>query len=336
MLVVVVWFLVWIAQANREYSDSNPVRLGILLAWISLIIGAVLGIILGLYISNGEIPGLSDDVAGRVAEAHPPAMLIGYLLLAAFAAVEWSLHSDKESTRSATIQMWLLFVAGVVINIAFMAGLDEELAGPANLAMIVAVVMLLVRSRGELAPAGWRGAGIGAYARIATLSLVVALSLLTIIISWVIAGDFDVDALTPAQFGVGLSFDHVMFIGVMTNVLFGVLAARRGQNRPRHRRPGAAVGCERGHRRVRPRAHHDDAVAEADLDAGARAGIAARDRRLLHEAPRQGRTRLTTAPSESAVRRAPRRRTRAACDPGSGRRGPCGRRRARRSGRRGR
>ena len=225
LLIVVVWFFVWLLGANKAFGSSSPARLGIVLSWISLIVGAVFGITLGLFIANGEVPGLSDDVAARVAEAHPPAMLIGFLLLAAFASIEWLLHSDKTSMRPATIQMWLLFVAGIVINIAFVAGKDEELAGPANLLMIIAVFMLLWRSRRELMPDGWRGAGAGAFPRVASLALVGALVLLTVLISWLIGDKIDFDALTNSQEGLLLSFDHAMFIGVMTNVLFGVLAA---------------------------------------------------------------------------------------------------------------
>jgi len=231
LLVVVVWFFVWLLGANNAYGSSSPARLGIVLSWISLIVGAVFGIILGLFISNGEVPGLSDDVAARVADAHPPAMLIGFLLLAAFATIEWLLHDDKSSTRPATIQMWLLFVAGIVINIAFVAGRDDELAGPANLLMIVATFMLLWRSRRELMPDGWRGAGAGAFHRIAALALVGALALLTILISWLVADKIDFDALTESQEGLLLSFDHSMFIGVMTNVLFGVLAVHLATSR---------------------------------------------------------------------------------------------------------
>ena len=224
LFIVVIWFFVWLVGANRAYGSSSPSRLGLMLSWVSLMVGAVFEIILGLFIANGEVPGLSDEVAARVADAHPPAMLIGYLLLAAFATIEWLLHSDKSSARPATIQMWLLFVAGIVINFAFVSGKDEELAGPANLLMIVAVFMLLWRSREELKPSGWRGAGAGAFPRIASLALVVALVLLTILISWLIADEIDFDALTESQEGLILAFDHSMFIGVMTNVLFGVLA----------------------------------------------------------------------------------------------------------------
>jgi hypothetical protein len=225
LFIVVIWFFTWLVEANKAYGDDkSPARLGFVLSWISLMIGAVFGVILGLFISNGEVPGLSDVTAARVADAHPPAMLIGYLLLAAFATVEWLLHGEKDWTRAASVQMWLLFVSGIVINIAFVAGKDEELAGPANLLMIIAVVMLLWRSRAEMKPAGWQGSGAGAFPRIAALALVGALALLTILISWLITDAIDFDAMTESQEGLILSFDHSMFIGVMTNVLFGVLA----------------------------------------------------------------------------------------------------------------
>jgi hypothetical protein len=232
LLLTVIWFLSWVVSANGRYTDKSPARLGIVLAWVSMLIGAVFGITLGLFIANGEVPGLSDEVAARVADAHPPAMLIGYLLLAGFAAVNWLLHADKPA-RSGTIQMWLLFGAGVVVNIAFVTGTDEQLAGPANLAMIVAVVMLVWQSRRELAPEGWRGAAEGAFPRLATVALVVGLTLLTVLIYWVITDEIDFDALTPSQEGLGLAFDHTMFIAVMSNLLFGVLAANLSTVRTR-------------------------------------------------------------------------------------------------------
>jgi hypothetical protein len=133
LLGVVIWFLAWLIGAYRAYETRSAARLGFLLSWISLIVGAVFGVILGLYTSNGKVPGLPDKTAAAVAEAHPPAMVIGFLLLAAFAAIEWLLHDDKGWSKAASIQMWLLFVAGIVINIGFVAGMEEELAGPANL-----------------------------------------------------------------------------------------------------------------------------------------------------------------------------------------------------------
>jgi uncharacterized membrane protein YjgN (DUF898 family) len=89
----------------------------------------------------------------------------------------------------------------------------------------------VVALRSRLKPDGWRNAGAGAFPRIAALALVLALALLTVLISWLIAGDIEFDALTESQEGLILSFDHSMFIGVMTNVLFGVLAVSIGSGR---------------------------------------------------------------------------------------------------------
>jgi len=225
LFIMVIWLLSWFVNAYRAYESSSAARLGLLLGWISLLIGSVFGILLGLYTSNGEVPGLDDEVAGRFADAHPPAMVIGYLLVAGFAVVEWMLHDDDDG-RAGSVQMWLLFVAGIVINIAFVTGTDEQLAGPANLLMIAALLTLLWRSRSMLTPDGWRGAGIGLFPRFALLFLIVYLVLLTVLVSWIVRDVIDFDVLTESQEGLLLAFDHIMFIGVMTNILFGVLALR--------------------------------------------------------------------------------------------------------------
>ena len=225
LFIVVIWLLVWFVNAYRAYESPSAARLGLLLAWISLLIGAVFGILLGLYTANGEVPGLDDETAGRFADAHPPAMVIGYLLVAGFAVVEWLLHDDDDG-RAGSVQMWLLFVAGIVINIAFVTGTDEQLAGPANLLMIAALLTLLWRSRSMLMPDGWRGAGVGLFPRFALLFLIVYLVLLTVLVSWIVRDVIDFEVLTESQEGLLLAFDHTMFIGVMTNIMFGVLALR--------------------------------------------------------------------------------------------------------------
>jgi hypothetical protein len=185
----------------------------------------VFGVILGLYTANGNVPGLDDETAARFADAHPPAMVIGYLLVAAFAVIEWLLHDGAEG-RAGFVQMWLLFAAGLIINVAFVTGTDEQLAGPANLLMIAAGVTLLWRSRSMLLPDGWRDARAGLFPRFAMVFLVAYLVLLTVLISWIVRDVVDFDALTESQEGLLLAFDHTMFLGVMTNVMFGVLASR--------------------------------------------------------------------------------------------------------------
>ena len=77
-----------------------------------------------------------------------------------------------------------------------------------------------------LLPDGWRGVGVGLFPRFAMLFLVAYLALLTVLVSWIVRDVVDFNALTESQEGLLLAFDHTMFIGVMTNVLFGVVALR--------------------------------------------------------------------------------------------------------------
>ncbi|MEA2057828.1 MAG: hypothetical protein U9O63_03855 [Actinomycetota bacterium] len=226
LFLVVIWFLVWLVRNNRAAEKSSIARLGVILAWISLLIGAVFGIALGYFTAKGEIPGLDAETGTAIADAHPPAMVIGYLILAAMAVIEWTIRDELSwaDDRLGAAQMWVLFGAGVLVNVAFISGLEEELLGPANLLMIIGVVILVWRSRRELGPAGWKGAGTGLYPRFASLYLVVYLVLATVLIARVISGVMDFDVLTEHERGFVLTFDHVMFIGVMTNALFGVVA----------------------------------------------------------------------------------------------------------------
>lgn len=225
LFVVVIAALVWMTRAYRLHEANSPARLGILLAWISLLIGSAFGIILGLFTSNGSVPGLDDDTAARFADAHPPAMVIGYLLVAAFAVIEWLLH-DGKAGRAGYVQMWLLFAAGVIVNVGFVTGNDEQLVGPANVMMIAAGFIMLWRSRAMLTLNGWRGSPATRFPLLALLFLVAYLVLLTVLVSWIIQDAVDFDALTESQDGLLITFDHAMFVGVITNVLFGVMATR--------------------------------------------------------------------------------------------------------------
>lgn len=226
LFIVVVWMAVWLFRQNAAAGHSSVARLGLLLAWVSLMIGAVLGVLLGIYTSQGEIPGLDNDTAAAVADGHPPAMVIGFLILAAMAVIEWVLrdHVAWSASRLGAAQMWILFAAGILANVGFVAQLEEELLGPANLLMIIGVVIMVVRYRGLLLPAGWRDVGTGAFPRLSALFLVVYLVLGTVVIVRVVSGAMDIDAMTSTEMGLLLAFDHTMFIGVMTNLLFGVLA----------------------------------------------------------------------------------------------------------------
>ena len=73
-------------------------------------------------------------------------------------------------------------------------------------------------------PSGWSGAGVGVYGRLSLVFLVANMFVFTYLLSLIISETADIDALTPSEAGLILTLDHLMFVGVMTLALFGVMA----------------------------------------------------------------------------------------------------------------
>lgn len=217
-LIAIVWMLVWV---SRRYGSSNKTtgHVGVLLAMVSLTIGAILGVILGLFIARGSVPGLSDDVASSLAGAHPPAMLIGYLVLAGAAIVHWLLEGPE--TKIGRSVMWLLFIGGIAANLAFILDVDP-LVQVATLLEVVAIVTFTVHMWQELKPSSWAGRGAETFARLSSVFLIVGVALLVYVVQLFVSGELDPET-GGGPVRVLLAFDHAMFIGVMTNALFALV-----------------------------------------------------------------------------------------------------------------
>ena len=224
LLVVIIWFLAWMIRFQMDVARTVA-RLGLLLAFTALVIGALFGIALGVALSGRHVPGLTRATANAISEAHPASMMIGFQLLAAFSMIEWLL-GDRPIGESfgGVFQMWMLFIAGIVVDVVFVLRVDDVLLAPANAAMLAGVVMLIVRRRSDLRPSTWRGAGTGLFPRIGMVFLIGYLALLTIIVIRYVGGAMDIAALSVKDKGLLAGFDHAMFIGVMTNAVFGALA----------------------------------------------------------------------------------------------------------------
>jgi len=217
-LVAIVWMLVWVG-GRYSNSDKSTGQLGVLLAMVSLTIGGVLGVLLGLFIANGSIPGLSNDVASSLAGAHPPAMLIGYLVLAGAAIVHWVL--DGPASRPGRLVMWALFIGGVAANLAFILDVDA-LIQVATLLEVAAIVTFTVHMWSDVRPSAWGEVGED-FARAAAVFLIVGVALLVYVVQLFMSGELDPETGT-GPVNVLLAFDHAMFLGVMTNALFALVS----------------------------------------------------------------------------------------------------------------
>ncbi len=216
--IAMVWMLVWVLRAKRG-EKWNVAEFGMGLSLAFLVFGAVLGVLLGLQLADVEI--VAPENAQRLGDSHPGAMVAGYVVLAALALIEWMMPDHKVpslgESKSGVVQMLLLFTAGVLLVVGFL--LDQEaiysLAVPLQ---IVGAVILIVRFRKQLAPSQWGGPVINRYVRTPILGLVVVVALIAYLISQIVGGA-EFEEFLP----VALAMDHVNFLMVMTNLIFGMM-----------------------------------------------------------------------------------------------------------------
>ncbi len=219
LLIVIVWLLIWVAGRYRA-SEKTTSQLALYLAVVSLTIGAILGVLLGLFVANGSLPGLSTESATALAGAHPAAMLIGYLILAGVAVSHWVL--DGGQGRLGRLIAWALFAAGLIVNIAFIFDLVDELAPVFSGLQVISIIAYVIHMWSRIKPSAWASGGAANFGRVAVLFLVVGIGLLVYVVQLFTSGQLDPETGT-GPLGVLIAFDHAMFIGVMTNALFAAV-----------------------------------------------------------------------------------------------------------------
>ena len=217
MALVIVGFLAWAVAQARDLTMSVP-RWGLLAALATSVTGGVLGVLLATLIaSEGDIKTLPEGGS----DAHPATMVVGFLIPAALALLEWWLRPadvERAATRGGFIQMLLLFVGGFTLMIGVLTDLTPLIV--LNLPFsIAAIATFVARNRQSLRAARF-GAAAGSPFQVAgSVAIVVNLGMLVYLISRY-ADDFD-----AAPRHLILALDHLMFIGVMTNAIFGFLLA---------------------------------------------------------------------------------------------------------------
>ena len=218
--IAMVWMFVWVLRKKRGQT-WNVTELGLSLALFFLVIGAVLGVLLGLQLSGTEV--VPAESADRLGEAHPAAMVIGYVILAAVALVEWLIRKGDvpsiSASRAGMVQMLLIFLAGLLGMVGFL--MDNDALIQANVPLeVVGLIILLVRLRTFLAPSQWRGGSIvEVMPRVSVIGLVAGIVLLAYVVSLFVGGA-EIEEVLPWL----LALDHTNFILVVTNLIFAMMA----------------------------------------------------------------------------------------------------------------
>lgn len=221
--LIILGFFAWAVARARSMVMSVP-RWGFLAALATSVTAGVLGVLWGILLaSHGDVKTLPSG--GE--DAHPATMVVGFLVPVGMALVEWLLRPedvDVKATRAGFTQMLLLFLGGASLMLGIL--LDVVPLIMLNLPFeIVAVTIFFMRNRASLFSVGWQDSRPSPFLTASAAAIVVNLGMLFYLISRY-AKDFD---LAPTR--LLLALDHVMFIGVMTNAVFGLVRVATADRR---------------------------------------------------------------------------------------------------------
>ena len=220
VMLVFFAFLAWVAVRARSIDLTVP-HLGILAAVASSAVGAVLGVIWGIQIATGNqifIEGGQD--------AHPAMMIVGFLVPVSMALSEWALRRGRLPSpgRLGVLQIALPFLGGLSLMLGFLIDVLPLVMLSLPLE-IGAAAIYLWRMWPDLRAVDWVHGAEERFAALSVISLVINLGYFGYIINRY-ADDFD-----AAPLGEVLVLDHLMFIGVMTNAIFALMAVASSARR---------------------------------------------------------------------------------------------------------
>lgn len=218
VLIALVLALLWVLGQLRGRTLSVP-HVGILAAVTMSVVGAVLGVLLGYRLANG-----SNVVPATAAEAHPAAMVVGFLVPVGMAFIEWVLD-PASVTKRASIAGWLQILLPFTGGVLAMVGLLLSITPLVTLGLpfeLIGLGILVFRMRGPLVSALNLGeVGPRRHGPLALIFLVVNIGLLV----YLVVNYFSQEKAPPIN--VLLALDHSIFIGVMTNSIFALIALFR-------------------------------------------------------------------------------------------------------------
>ena len=216
LLIAVLWLLVWVWRTFLAAERSLP-RLAVTLGITSFAYGALFGVLIQVTRASG-VNILPGDAIG----AHASAMTFGYLVLTAMGLIEWRLRGTRDLPTLGVIQIVALFLGGLVISLALLAGAAQAGGGLYLLTQLIAVVLFVVRIWPRALRVDWVTAAPIRHFAIASIWVVFALALFMYLVFSVITAP-DPNDTSALPVNVLIASDHSAYIGIVTNVMLGLL-----------------------------------------------------------------------------------------------------------------
>ena len=211
LLIAIGWLLVWTWQTYLAGERTLP-RLAVVLGLTTFAYGALIGVLLQISFAMGAnlLPG---DAIG----AHAGAMTFGYLVLVAMGFIEWRLRGTRGRPTLGLIQIGALFLGGIVLSVSLLAGAEQAGGGIYLLTQLIAVVLFVVRIWPTALRVDWITAQPVRHFALAALWVPIALAFFMYIVVTVLStGAFPANIL--------IATDHSAYIGILTNIMLGLLA----------------------------------------------------------------------------------------------------------------
>ena len=215
LLATIVWLLYW-AWSTYLAGERTLPRLAVLLGLTSFGYGAVIGVLIQVALAL-EVTILPGDTVG----AHASAMTFGYLVLAAMGFIEWRLLGTRDMPTLGLVQVGALFLGGLIISGALLFGFEQVGGMLYLLAELVAVVIFVIRVWPAALRSRWADASPGRHFALASVWAVAALLLFMYIVFTFITAEDPENALLLT---ILIASDHAVYIGVITNVVVGLLS----------------------------------------------------------------------------------------------------------------
>jgi hypothetical protein len=211
LLIAVGWLLIWIWRTYLATERTLP-RLAVVLGVTTFGYGALIGVLLQVSFAMGAtlLPG---DAIG----AHAGAMTFGYLVLVAMGFIEWRLRGTRDRPMLGLIQIGALFLGGLILSVSLLARAEQAGGGIYLLTQLIAVVLFVVRIWPTALRVDWITAQPVRHVALAAIWVPIALGLFMYVVVTVLGtGAFPPNIL--------IATDHSAYIGILTNIMLGLLA----------------------------------------------------------------------------------------------------------------
>jgi hypothetical protein len=213
VLAAILGILIWIGWRSRQIR-LTVAHLAMLGALFTVTVGAIIGVLLQI-----QFASKSSFLPTGAFAAHPGTMVVGYLLLVGMAVSEWRLMPDTgRLPRAGVVQIALPFTAGLVLTVGLLVN-NFALLGVNVLFELVGVGIYIVRFAPRVWRIHWLQPTSERYFGISSIFVVVNVALIVFLIGAIVTKTYADFLAIPRWLVFGQ--DHAMFIGVLTNALFG-------------------------------------------------------------------------------------------------------------------